>query len=394
MKLFDDKIKRVARYAKYSESYYEYLNISATPEFIAIREKIEEWFTHYPEEEKHEFIKRFQIDNNEQFLSAFFELLLHELLLKLNYKIVVHPYLSHNKKRPDFLVRNNSGEEFYLEVAIATSLSQEEMGKKKLLNTVFDIINEVKTFNFFIGVEINKLPDKPIPVSNLKNFLQKKLDELNPDYCEDIINKFGLDAIPKWDFNYNGFEIRFKPIPKDKSYRHKQTTNPIGMVLYPFQFIDSIKPILTALKYKAKKYGKLDKPYIIALNLLDRSVHKEDIFESLFGSIIYNYDIENSCFRNSNSLPIGFWYSKKGPTYSRVSAIILALNLYPWSIAISDFKIYHNPWAKDPYSGNICIFPQFKLSVDKYEEIPGISINKILGISEKWPYDLISSINL
>ena len=205
MRLFDYKVQRVSRFSKYSESYFEYMNISNRNEFNLMREKIEEWFSHYPQEEQHEFKERFRTDNDEQFISAFYELLLHESLKKLNFNLSIHPTLVNSTKRPDFLV-NDSNEEFYLEVALSTNKTKEEIGQTKLLSLIYDIIDEIKTSNFFVGVEINKLPDKPIPASNLRNFLQIKLNELNPDYCENIVNKFGWDAIPKWVFNYNGFE--------------------------------------------------------------------------------------------------------------------------------------------------------------------------------------------
>ena len=111
--LFDEKIERISRLAKYSESHYKYLNISDRPEFRVIRTELEHWFSNYPDKEKNEFIRRFQSNNNDQFLSAFFELYIHEILLKLNYKIKIHPDISSSGNHPDFLVKSKRREEFY-----------------------------------------------------------------------------------------------------------------------------------------------------------------------------------------------------------------------------------------------------------------------------------------
>lgn len=386
MELFDNNINRVNRFSKYSESHYRFLNICAKPEFKKIRDKIKEWFSHYPKEEQAEFIERFCTDNNEQFMAAFFELLIHEVLLKLNYQIQIHPYLLSRQTRPDFLVTNDTGEEFYLEVAISTNLSKQDIGRKKILNEVFDIINDIDTYNFFIKVVIRNYPNKPIPVSRLKKFLQNEINTLNPDYCENIIHKFGWDSLPKWEFSFNGFEIEFSPIPKDQKHRHKKTSAPIGITHYPLQWIDSKKPLVKSLKYKAKKYGDLGKPYVIAINALDHSIDTEDIFETLFGSVVYKVGVDNLSINNQERLPDGFWYSKTGITYTRVSALMVGLNIYPWSIGTNGLKLYHNPWAKISYSGDLCKLPQYKSVENNYEEIPGTLVKDILGIQEKWPH--------
>ena len=135
-------------------------------------------------------------------------------------------------------------------------------------------------------------------------------------------------------------KIIFKSIPKDKKYRDKETSRPIGMTHYPMQFVDSKKPIIASLKNKAKKYGNLKKPYIIALNILDLTIDKDDIFESLFGSISYRFNTNTSCFTDTIREPNGFWFTKKGPTYTRVSGVIIALNIYPWTVGINKVKIY------------------------------------------------------
>ena len=126
MRLFDDKIKRVSRPAKYSESHYRYLNISSKPEFVIMRKELEKWFQKYPDREKFEFSKRFRNNDNDQFLSSFYELFLHELCLRLKYKVQVHPDIDSNNKHPDFLIINNIGDEFYLEVATCSIFTKEE----------------------------------------------------------------------------------------------------------------------------------------------------------------------------------------------------------------------------------------------------------------------------
>ena len=65
-------------YAKYSEPIFSYLNRSAQPLANKVRNLIEYWFSHYPKHEQADLLGKLQSNDDQQFLSAFFELYLHK----------------------------------------------------------------------------------------------------------------------------------------------------------------------------------------------------------------------------------------------------------------------------------------------------------------------------
>jgi hypothetical protein len=66
-------------------------------------------------------LRRLKVD----FPSAFFELFLHELLLRLGCNVEVHPDPgTGSSRRPDFLVTDPDGQQFFLEAVLATDLPQ------------------------------------------------------------------------------------------------------------------------------------------------------------------------------------------------------------------------------------------------------------------------------
>ena len=144
MNLFDKNISRTNRVAYQSESQYSYLNISSRKETGLVRDEIEKLFQNYPNDHKYELAQRMRSKDDIQFISCFWELLLYNFLSSFNYQIEIHPNGSDHKfTTPDFLVKSNTGEEFYIEAVIASDISDEEKGAIARLNNLYDSINKL-----------------------------------------------------------------------------------------------------------------------------------------------------------------------------------------------------------------------------------------------------------
>jgi len=123
MVLFPDKIRTDLTYATPCERSYSFLNRSGLEKFVVVREKLNDWFNCYPEEEQYELKRRLQ--SAKQFNDAFFELYLHKLFYSFGYQLAVHPHLEHTTKQPDFLVSKNGEAQFYLEAKVVRDESDE-----------------------------------------------------------------------------------------------------------------------------------------------------------------------------------------------------------------------------------------------------------------------------
>ena len=83
-----DTIKRThIGLGKHTEDAYSFLNRSAWPTSENVRNLLESYFLRYPSDEREELKIKFK----SQFDSAFFGLLLHELLLRIGAEVSVHP---------------------------------------------------------------------------------------------------------------------------------------------------------------------------------------------------------------------------------------------------------------------------------------------------------------
>lgn len=375
MKLFDSDIIREDRLTFYSESVYHHLNIGDRIEEKEVRAKLEHWFSNYPISEQDEFVKRFKTNHNIQLHSAFFELVMHEVLLRLGYKVTIHPKLDDKTSRPDFLVQSKSGEEFYLEVVTFTGMTKEEEAQENIINKVSDTINKIKTYNYYIKFRIIKFPTRSIPGKAIKNFLEVKLGQLDPDICNQITNTFGEDARPVWSFSNNDYEIEFSPIPKNIEFRNEQTPRPLGMRSGKVKWLNYKGDLNKELKKKSK-YGNLKKPYILAFNYLSSFSPYRRIIDVLYGTI--NYD---TCTNNENPrLDDGIWSKNIASAYRNISGLLFINQLYPWATHFQNFEMYLNPWAKMPYNGKLFYFPYMECKDGRISEHDGSKLSELLKI--------------
>jgi len=119
--------------------------------------------------------------------------------------------------------------------------------------------------------------------------------------------------------------------------------------------------IRESIQDKASKYGKLDLPYVIAVNVIDElGVDDIDVSNALLG------EEQGTAIFRENSLiegrpgrkPNGAWHGPRGPQNRRVSAALIAVNLFPGNSAKVIPMLWHNPWARIPLTQDIWPLPQ------------------------------------
>jgi len=387
-KLFNENDRDYIGPSPYVESQFDYLNRSARPEFKRIRNLLERWFKHFPSEAQDELGARFQSKDDRHHLAAFFELYLHELLSKSGFDIETHPKVNNKATHPDFKVLKDGEPLFYLEASLA-AMSDADRSAKARENRIYDAINRIKSPNFFIGLKVHGALATDPPSAELHRFLEDKLSNLDPDVIAKQFEQGGQDALPQWDWEHDGWQITFFPIPKKPEARGKPGVRPIELIMSDPHWVTPHVGIRESIKDKNSKYGELDLPYIVAINVIDElGANDIDISNALFGeeqvTIIFrgNKLIEQRLGRKPN----GAWYGPKGPWNKRVSAASIVVNLLPWSIAKVTPVLWHNPWASRPLSPELLPFPKFLAGEDNHlKEFKGKNSWELLGLDPNWP---------
>jgi hypothetical protein len=369
---------------QYGVPAFTYLNQSAREDVSRIREVLEVFFQAYSSAHRAEFRKRFRSTDDLQHRSAFFELFLHELFLRLNCTVDVHPEpASSGGRRPDFLVECPSGKAFFLEAVVASNETKEESKARARISTVYDAINRIESPDFFFGLDVEGALATPPPIRLIKQLIRDKLTSVDFEEIKEIYRAKGLKGLPRWPYEHAGWRIIFYPIPKSKA-RGKINVRSIGLIYTGVHWIDSTTAVREAIVRKAKRYGSLELPYVIAVNCLGEHVERIDIMEALFGTeqFVIGGDLSEPEFMRK---PDGAWRDRSGPRYTRVSAVLITSPVLPWSITSAPICLYHNPWAQRPYSCELTRLPQAIPLKGSMEWRDGESLVSIFGLPLTWP---------
>lgn len=344
-KLFDDLIMRHTRYASYAEPNFQYMNESGRDIYQNIRQALETWFYYYPHKSAQHLFGSFRSKNDVAHQGAFFELLLHEILRRMNCKIKIEPVMP-NGKRPDFLVTEPNNSSFYMECVVPLCEPPAQVKARERVNQLYDILNNrLDLPNFWLGLSIVGQPKTPVPSSKLINT---------------IIRATKKSIVPpKIKFDHDGMTLTISFIKKPPE-APRNSMRSIGIRVdgeaHLVRTNEFVRPTLIG---KTKKYGTtFDIPYIIAVNILDplnSSIDDREIVDLLFGNqtITSRFEFNETqtegvyrdrLIRQQNGLFVG-----PNGTRNCVSAVIVGVGINPENMSGKELRIYHNPWAIIPF---------------------------------------------
>ncbi len=385
--LFDGYIRTDRRPRLHAEPKFTYLNRSPTPAASAIRRLLESWFARYPARGRIDLRKRFRSRKDWNHSSAFFELLLRELFLALGCCVRVHPRRGGSRGRPDFHVQTPAAGAFYAEATVATGQSRENAARETWMNRVYDWLDQLESEWFCVGLELHGTPRTQPPPSKVKAYLSKKLAELDYEQVRRLVESEGQSALPRWCYMHEGLEIEFFPIPKSARELEDPRVRPLRMRMEDARCPDTRKRIRDAVSRKAKPHKRLHLPYVICVNALGPLVERESAVNALFGQeqMIMTHTGPGQVEWGMTRARDGAWIGKSGSKNTRVSAVLLAMNLSPWKVSRASVCLYHNPWARRPCPSVLDRLPRAVLQGDRLSFEPGESLGEVFGLPDLWP---------
>ena len=220
---------------------------------------------------------------------------LHELLLCLGYVVSIHPETKSSKStKPDFLVQDNDNNLFYIEAAQSIEANQEERSANARLNVVYDTINRLKSYDFFLGLDYKGFPNSNLPGRRLRNELEKWLKSLDYNAVHKAHEIEGYNSLPKFSFKSDGWEVVFTAIPRNPENRDKPLDGPIGLFCPEARWLSTWETIRDSIITKGSYYyGELGLPLVIAVNANVFHLDKIDIMQALFGQEQFTFDSSN-----------------------------------------------------------------------------------------------------
>ena len=225
-----------------------------------IRQDCQLWLANVPEEARADLLARFKSPRESQHAGASFELLLHEMFLRLGCKVEIKPKVG--KQTPDFRV-GQGGKSIYIE-ATAVGLKSNPFHLHLCSNekTAIDTLNTLKSSDFSLLLDMEGTLKETIPRKLLAVWIKKLLNDNDLDEVRAKIVKFGRRAAPYDKIKIGDWTLTVWLVPTPKDDRSRTSEIPIVRGRFSAKRIDPISSVRKALKKKAKKYRELDAPLI------------------------------------------------------------------------------------------------------------------------------------
>jgi len=315
---------------------------------------------------------------------------LHELLLRSQYEVEVHPELSPTQpRRPDLRARDADGNRLYLEAAVVTDESTAEKAQNRMVAELYDQINQLSIPDYFLHIiDIRNPKRRQPPGKRFKEFVRQCLQSLNYDEVLKLSELGTFHDLPAWTFKEGDMEIEFGVILVSSENRGKLNRRPIGIYPGQFRWRRTDDALGGTIAEKSTWYGSLDAPYLIAINCTLETDRIDEV-QALFGTeefVLTDLNRQPD-FRRK---PDGIWFGPKGPHNTRVSGVLI-LKVVPWNLPKAAVCLYHNPWAAHPYKGPLANLPRVVSVEGQLKTLPGSSLGSVLCLPEQWPGELFDS---
>ena len=378
--LFENKARVDLEYAFHNENDYYFYDRSAREESSKIREVLNNWFINYPVSEQNEMKSRFK----KTFSSAFYELFIHELFRRQGFEVIVHPNVPNSSKKPDFLIRKG-GFEFYLEAKVAKEKSHQEEAQENRINYLYDSINKIRSPNFFLDIKELLLKSKAQPsAQKLIKIIEGVLGKHDPDRVAEKMNNFGYGSAEQIFYEDKDLKTIISLIPKVSSARTSGGGRPIGAYPWESKWGGSEDAIKTSFSKKAKRYGVLDKPYLICINAPENLMYVEDVNNVLWGTPAWtwssNPDNKDGKWERMKD---GVFLGEGGPKYKNVCGLLVT-KVVPHNIPISPYWFTKHPFSDKPSDFSLFNFGYYFVDKNKIHKKEGKTTGEILNIKPDW----------
>ena len=349
---------------------WPFLRLFGTEASKRVRLTLEGWLDDYPKCDRAELEARLGSD---EFLEAYFELVLYTLLRRHGAKVSIHsPEASTTPRRPDFLASFPDGRKLIVEAVTAKGVTVDEVKRANECAELYNVINQIESDYL---IKIRRIPSQVPTPREVRAFLKRELGKLG-ERASSIDWESGIWLPPTKEFvdDRAVTEFRFRP----RSDAEKGTPMAIGV--YPGQSLGggSAPDIQKAVEGKAAAYGDLNHPYVVAVNTLSN-------WDQFYGHGPDRHKNATAALIGSPSVGVGgaLLRSNSTPKNRGVSAVIIGTVLF--DLGLSRLTLYANPWARRPIGTIPWGLDRASLEESDDEQSVGQTVGEVLSLPEGWP---------
>ncbi len=385
-RLFDDFKRTNPLYASHQESAFDFYNRIATVGWSAVRDEIERWYGLYCEdaepEKANDLRARFRKADPRQHLGAWWELYTHRLLRALfpESRIACEPEQAGVATRPDFAVSEDGTQQLFVEsVTTFAGIVEDDAKNPALVAYLVDTINEIQSSDFRIRLNIRTFGAEQPKKSEIKEPIEVWLVTLDREV--ELARRLAHRRQPQ-EIRVRDWEIEVEALPKGTP-----GTDPndrlIGIGPGGAGYVNDAECLKTTVLGKAKRYGTLPAPLVIAVAPTSPILQTEDVIAALFGTKQSRFDPDHPDGGELTFRRDGAW--SRGA--EGVAAILTGASILPWTVAKIPPTLWLNPYMLQPLDEHLRLLPwvEFTDGGEVVTHEPSISIADLLDLDPEWP---------
>ncbi len=325
-----------------------------------------------------DLVSSMQRGGDQAFRAGLCELMIHAMLRRLGFNVVVHPHLDDRTTQPDFALVNEDGERIaYVEVT-TINVPAEREAQANRENPIYNAIDGITLpegclLDYELVHAGTQSPRLGALVSDIERWAR---DNVLAARTQDVSRRFSA----------GDWVIELGLFAKEASW---QASRAIGAASLGGGIISPHQDIRKALYLKSRKYGVLNAPYLIvvadAKDQLSGSDRVRDaVTEAVMGDEVVEYRQGQISERYAAN---GFWRGARGAQNQHVSGVLLLLDTGLWRLRDDRRQplLANNPWAEHLLPERIMRLPHLASVDDRWAFAPGESLADILALPSPWP---------
>jgi hypothetical protein len=287
-RLFTDQVRTSRSKRGHEESLWAFLDRTADPACARVRLLLEDWYAAFPPDHRADLLGRLRSPKYGQFHGAWFELYLYVVHARLGFDIEVHPDMPGIDKHPDYRLTRD-GRSFLLEATIPDT--NEDTSREARRARVIESIDRIAAPDFSLFFEIEHESATSPPMRDVRRRVARWLDGLDWESERRRVGHGGAVDLATHRDRAGDWRFRFHAWPRMSEHRGLGD-GAISVFPSTGGSFDPIAPLRDALERKAKKYGPIDEPLILALRTDWMGTGEDDLARTLYrgGQALWHRD--------------------------------------------------------------------------------------------------------
>ena len=370
-------------------SSFEYLERSSLEEMGRVRTQVDRWFYEYPETNQTGISARL-LAGNVSFSSTVFELQIHSMLKGAGHEILsVEPSLPHTPKTPDFYVKSPCGVKYYLELTEARDQTVDQARSTQLQGIIAARLDSINSSEFFLNIrwcgEVTRLDGIRRQIGLVRHWLA------GFDYATERARGTSpttrVSNPPSMSVDTEHYKFDLSLHPRDRPKNAPETW--LGGQSFEARWVSAGQALKSSVEKKATRYGELERPYVIAVNVHDFAISRDTEMEAFYGSLALviqrSSETGEPTVKREEFGGEGCFLRWGNPINTRVSGVLVFRALSMYGARGRPACLYLHPTAQHPvtfdYGYNTCSLVQG----NRIERTVGQTVNSSLGLSDTWP---------